>query len=112
MPRRTMIGQVSYMQPEWKALLPLVGIGGTLLFVSAVLYFVNMALTVAASRRVPQPTAEFVEALSGPDEAPFFLDRWRPWLALAALLITMACGPTLVRLIATTPLSTPGFRVW
>jgi hypothetical protein len=112
MPRRTMIGQDAYMQPEWKALLPLVGIGGALLFASAVLYFVNMALTVAASRRVPQPAAEFADALSGPDEAPIFLGRQRPWLALTALMIAVAYGPTLVRLIATTPLSTPGFRVW
>lgn len=96
MPRRTMIGQDAYMQPEWKALLPLVGIGGALLFASAVLYFVNTALTVAASRRVPQP---FADALSG-------------WLALTALMIAVAYGPTLVRLIATTPLGTPGFRVW
>jgi hypothetical protein len=99
MPRRTMIGQDAYMQPEWKALLPLVGIGGALLFASAVLYFVNTTLTVAASRQVPQPAAEFADALSG-------------WLALTALMIAVVYGPTLVRLIATTPLSTPGFRVW
>jgi cytochrome c oxidase subunit 1 len=111
-PRRTAIGQASYMQPEWQALLPLVGIGGALLFVSAVLYFVNLALTVGASRQSPQPAVEFAEALSGPDEAPFFLDRWRPWLALTALLIAVAYGPVLVRLVTTSPFTTPGFRVW
>ena len=58
-----------------------------------------LGLRVAASRRVPQPAAEFADALSG-------------WLALTALMIAVAYGPTLVRLIATTPLSTPGFRVW
>lgn len=112
MPRRTMIGQVSYMQPEWQALLPLVGIGGALLFVSAVLYFANLLLTAVASRRVPQPAVEFAEAISGPDQAPVFLDRWRPWLALAAVLIAIAYGPTLVRLAATTSFASPGLRVW
>jgi cytochrome c oxidase subunit I len=112
MPRRTMIGHASYLQPEWKALLPLVGIGGTLLFVSALLYFLNLLLTTAASRRAPQPVPEFAEALSGPDHGPAFLDRWRPWLTLAAVLIVVAYGPTLVRLVATSPLTTPGFRVW
>jgi cytochrome c oxidase subunit 1 len=112
MPRRTMISQVSYMQADWKSLLPLVGIGGAILFASAVLYFAVIVLTMTASRRAPQPALPFAEALSGPDEAPAFLDRWRPWLVLAAILIAVAYGPTLVRLVATTPLSSPGMRVW
>jgi cytochrome c oxidase subunit 1 len=112
MPRRTAIGHASYMQAEWTTLLPLVGIGGTLLFVSALLYFLNMGLTAVASRRDPQPALGFAEAVSGPDHAPAFLDRWRPWLALAAILIVIAYGPTLTRLVAATPLTTPGFRVW
>ena len=29
-----------------------------------------------------------------------------------AILIAIAYGPTLLHLIATTPLTTPGFRVW
>jgi hypothetical protein len=54
----------------------------------------------------------FAEALSGPEHAPLILDRWRPWLVLAAVLIAIAYGPNLVRLAATTPLITPGLRVW
>jgi cytochrome c oxidase subunit 1 len=112
MPRRTMIGHAAYMQADWKGLLPLVGIGGALMFLSLLIYFLNMVLTVAGSRRAEQPVPEFAEALSGPDHAPAFLDRWRPWLALAVILIAIAYGPTLVRLVATTPLNTPGLRVW
>ena len=52
------------------------------------------------------------EALSGPEHAPAILDRWRPWLALAAALIAIAYGPMLLRLATTTPLTTPGLRVW
>ncbi len=109
---RTMIGHVSYMQPEWKTLLPLVGIGGALLFVSAIFFFLNMILTATVSRRVPQPVPEFADTVSGPDHAPAFVDRWQPWLAAAVILIVIAYGPTLVRLAVTTPLTTPGLRVW
>jgi cytochrome c oxidase subunit I len=112
MPRRTMIGAASYMQPEWKALLPLVGIGGSILFASSMLYFLNLILTLTASRAPAPAVPEFAEALSGADHAPAILDRWRPWLALAVLLIAIAYGPTLVRLAATTPLDVPGMRVW
>ncbi len=112
MPRRTMIGAASYVQPEWKALLPLVGIGGSILFASSMLYFLNLILTLTASRAPAPAVPEFAEALSGADHAPAILDRWRPWLALAVLLIAIAYGPTLVRLAATTPLDVPGMRVW
>lgn len=112
MPRRTMIGSSTYLQPEWKVLLPLVGIGGTIIFVSALLYFLNMLLTLVASRAPAPAMPQFAEAISGPEHAPAILDRWRPWLALAAVLIAIAYGPTLVRLVATTPFTSPPFRVW
>lgn len=112
MPRRTMIGASAYLQPEWKAALPLVGIGGTILFVSGMLYFLNLVLTLAASRGPAPAVPEFAEALSGPEHSPAILDRWRPWLVLAFVLILIAYGPTLVRLAATTPFITPGLRVW
>jgi cytochrome c oxidase subunit 1 len=112
MPRRTDIGHVSYMQPQWQSLLPLVGIGGAILFASALLYFLNIVLTATVARRAAQPALEFAEAVSGPEHAPAFVDRWRGWLALAAILIAIAYGPTLVRLATTTPLTSPGLRVW
>lgn len=112
MPRRTMIGASAYLQPSWETVLPLVGIGGTILFVSGMLYFLNLVLTLVASRQPAPAPPEFAQALSGPEHAPAILDRWRPWLALAVVLILIAYGPTLVRLAVTTPLSTPGLRVW
>lgn len=112
MPRRTMMGHAAYMQADWKTLLPLVGIGGSLMFLSMLAYFLNMVLTVTVSRRAEQPALPFAEALSGSDHAPSAFDRWRPWLVTAGLLVALAYGPTLLRLAATTPLNTPGLRVW
>ena len=111
-PRRTMLGAAAYVQPEWRSLMAWVGIGGTILFLSSLLYFLNIVLTLVASRRPAPAPPEFAEAMSGPDHSPLILDRWRPWLALAAVLIAIAYGPTLLRLAVTTPLTTPGFRVW
>jgi cytochrome c oxidase subunit 1 len=111
-PRRTMLGAAAYIQPEWKPLLALVGIGGAILFASSILYFLNLVLTCLASRAPAPAVPEFAEPLSGPDHAPAILDRWRPWLVLAGALIVIAYGPTLFRLAISTPLVTPGFRVW
>ena len=107
------LGAATYVQPEWKPLMSLVGIGGTILFLSSLLYFfLNIVLTLVASRGPAPAVPEFAEALSGPGPAPAVLDRWRPWIVLAFVLIAVAYGPTLVRLAATTPLTTPGLRVW
>jgi cytochrome c oxidase subunit 1 len=111
-PRRTMLGAAPYVQPEWKAVLPLVGIGGSILTLSAVLYFLNLALTLVASRAAASPGVAFAVAMSRPEHAPAIFDRWRPWLALAAVLILLAYGPSLARLVASTPFDTPGMRVW
>lgn len=112
MPRRTMISEAVYRLPEWSSALSLVGIGGTLIFLSALLYFLNIALTLSVSREPAPAVPEFAEAISGPQHAPVILDRLRLWLALAAVLIVIAYGPTLFRLAATTAFSSPGFRVW
>ena len=112
MPRRTQIMAAPYVTPEWKALLPLVGVGGTLLFVSAMLYFAVLLLTVVASRTPNVGDVVFTEALSGPEGAPVMFDRWKPWLALAFVLIALAYGPSLAHLVVTTPLNAPGLRVW
>jgi cytochrome c oxidase subunit 1 len=111
-PRRTMLAAAPYVQPEWAATMRWIGVGGSILFVSSILYFLVIVLTLVASRAPAPAPPEFAEALSGPDHSPPVLDRWRPWLVLAGLLIAIAYGPTLVRLAATTPLITPGLRVW
>jgi len=112
MPRRTMISAAPYIQPGWPHYMKLTGIGGTILFVSALLYFLNMVLTMTASRRAVQPVPEFAEAISGAEEAPSFLDSFPIWLSASAGLIIVAYGPTLYRLLMTTTYDSPGFRVW
>ena len=112
MPRRTSIGAVPYMQPEWKTLLPLVGAGGIILFASALLYFLVLAMTAFASKKEAVERPAFAEALSGSADAPVFLDRLIPWVGGALVLIFLAYGHTLWHLATGSPFNAPGFRVW
>ena len=112
MPRRTMISQASYFQPEWSALLPWVGVGGALLFVSGILYLLNLLLTVTVSRAPAPAVPEFAVSASPPEDGPAVLNRLRPWVITAVVFLVVAYGPTLARLVATSQLNAPGFRVW
>jgi hypothetical protein len=89
-----------------------VGLGGTLLFVSSLCYFVTIVMTVAASHQPAAVEIPAAEVLAGPDGAPHILDRWWPGLAVAGILILLAYGPTIAELVSTSPLSAPGYRVW
>jgi cytochrome c oxidase subunit 1 len=59
-----------------------------------------------------QPDLEFSEAQAGPEHAPAMLDRWGIWVVVAVALVLVAYGPTLLDLLATNGLNTPGRRVW
>jgi len=112
MPRRTMISQASYFQPEWQTLLPWVGVGGTLLFISGILYLLNLLLTVTVGRTPAPSVPEFTESAAPPEEGPALLNRLRPWVVVAAVLLVIAYGPTLTRLVVTGQFNVPGLRVW
>jgi cytochrome c oxidase subunit 1 len=114
MPRRTNIGDAPYLplQPEWQSWLPLVGIGGVIMTLSGLIFFAVLLLTLLRSRQPAQVVFPEASALSGPADAPVLLDRWRPWLALSAVLIVVAYGPPLATQLATLALTSPGLRPW
>ena len=112
MPRRTWLAMATYGRPEWGDMTPLIGIGGAIMFVSAMLYFLNLLLTWVASREPAPAPLEFAEASSGPEAAPVFLDRLRPWLVAGVLLILIAYAPTLIHMMQETSANAPGLRVW
>jgi cytochrome c oxidase subunit 1 len=112
MPRRSMIGSAPYLQPEWQVIMPLIGIGAILMFVSAIFYYLNMVMTIYAGKPQENPAIPWAKAISKAEEAPVILDRWRPWIIIAVVLIVLNYAPTLYQLISTSPFDIPGRRSW
>jgi len=113
MPRRTMIGGAPYVLDSWKVLLPMTMVGGLIMFFSAALYYLNMIMTISAGQKDSR-TQEvvFAKAVSGPEDVPAILDRFTPWLAVAAVLILVNYGPTLFNLVTNARLNIPGLSPW
>jgi len=111
-PRRTMLGVAidNYGSGEWRIPQLMVGIGGMILFVSAVLFVTQVVMTLASKKKavVDMPIAEPLH----PEPTPSWLNSWKPWLAGTAGLIVVAYGPVLIQLIGSLASTAVGFQLW
>jgi cytochrome c oxidase subunit 1 len=90
----------------------MVAIGGVVMAVSGLLYFMNIILTFfspkdsALNVKVPE-----ARALSGPDKAPAMLDNFRIWIILAVVLIIVAYGPAFYEVLIHSAWNAPGIPI-
>ena len=84
-----------------------IAIGGTLLFVSTVLFIANLVLTMG-NPKVSGLAESLPPALSGPDDAPRVLDSLRLWVGIALVLVVLAYALPLAAIINRGGLLGPG----
>ena len=109
-PRRTPLGDATYVPDEWNGHLLRSSIGGAILLVSVILYGVVMVMTWRG-KKVPAdqvPEVPIAESMRDPQLTPLWLDRFRPWLIAAGALLVIAYGPQLVDQIWNMNLNSPG----
>jgi cytochrome c oxidase subunit I len=113
MPRRIYRAQATYDNPAWDLGGILTGVGGTLMFIGVMLFFITIGLTIVAGRRseAPQdiPVAQTLTAPSRVGWEPK-LDRLGFWVIVAIILIVIAYGPFLAT-YSPFPVS-PGFKAF
>ena len=74
-------------------------LGGTLLFVSLVLFLLVVVMTVLGDRSDEVPDNEYADTLSGPEDAPLVLDNLKLWTAIAVVLVILAYTMPLAAII-------------
>ncbi|MFW2334436.1 b(o/a)3-type cytochrome-c oxidase subunit 1 [Ilumatobacter sp.] len=109
-PRRTPLGEAPYVPDEWNGHLLRVSIGGTILLVSVILYLLVMYKTVRGPKAAAEdvPEVPIAESLRHPQLTPVWLDRFKPWLIAAAVLLVLAYGPPLVDQLLNMDYNAPG----
>lgn len=109
-PRRTPLGDATYVPEEWNGHLLRVSIGGAILLVSVLIYGWVMVRTVLGPRvdAALVPGVPIAESIRHPQLTPVWLDRFKPWLIAAAALLVIAYGPQLVDQIFNMNLNSPG----
>lgn len=114
MPRRTYMVQAPYKLAEWELGGMLTGIGGTLMFVSIMLFFVVIAATIFLGKRGDGPAdIPWSKTLTAPATAGWErnLDRIGLWVFAEIVLIAIAYGPFFVHYLPGRFVS-PGFSLW
>jgi cytochrome c oxidase subunit I len=99
MPRRIFRAQATYDNPAWDLGGILTGVGGTLMFIGVMLFFLTIGLTIVAGRKGEGPKdIPIAETLTAPSTAGWEpkLDRLGFWVLAAVLLIAIAYGPFLL----------------
>jgi cytochrome c oxidase subunit 1 len=113
MPRRTFLAEATYFDPEWRLPGILTGIGGTVMFIGVMLFFLVIGLTIVAGPRGAAPRDIPVsETLTAPATTGWEpkLDRLGWWFAAAVLLVVIAYGPFFLT-YTPHPVS-PGFKLF
>ena len=114
MPRRIFRAEATYDSPAWDLGGALTGIGGTLMFLGILIFFVVIGVTVVAGRRdeapddVPWSTTLTAPSLRGWEPQ---LDRLVWWTIAAVVLIIIAYGPFFISYLPPRFIS-PGFSLW
>jgi cytochrome c oxidase subunit 1 len=96
MPRRIYRAAATYSKESWDLGGALTGIGGTLMFLGLLAFFVVIGMTVLFGRKEGAPTdIPFAETLEPPARTGWApsMDRLGWWVAAAVVLILIAYGP-------------------
>ena len=83
-------------------------IGGTLLFISTLLFLTVVVMTVLGDKVDGLPANEYADTLSGPEDAPLILDNLKLWAGIAVLLVVLAYSLPLASIISRRGLFGPG----
>ncbi len=95
MPRRTDMVHASYGLPSWRIPGIMAGVGGTLMFSSAMLFFLIIVVTIFAGRKTAPCDMPFTATVQPPPTVGWQprLDRLSYWVIASVVLIIAVYGP-------------------
>jgi cytochrome c oxidase subunit I len=112
-PRRTFMAAATYGRESWNSAGMMTAVGGSIMTLGALLFFVVLGMTLLAGRKGAAPRdIPFAETLTPPSERGWDarFDRIGLWVVAAVLLIVLSYGPYF---LTTAPrLLSPGFRLF
>jgi cytochrome c oxidase subunit 1 len=113
MPRRTYLAQAPYQNAEWELGGALTGVGGTLMFLGILIFFVVVWVTILFGKKGEGPIdIPWSETLTAPAKHGWetHLDRLGFWVLVAIALILIAYGPFFFQYVPEHV--SQGYKIW
>lgn len=113
MPRRTMLMEAPYSKPSWELAGIITGVGGTIMLVGGMLFFVVLLGTIFLGPKKSGQDVPFTETVHAPSVQGWSarLDRFRIWVTVTVILILIAYGPFLIQRLPGDFVS-PGLKIF
>ena len=115
LPRRTMMTRASYakFEPSWRVPELMTGVGGTLMFIAAFMFFLIIIMTVFAGEKRAESDMPWTATIRAPETQGWqlVLDKFSYWIVLTVVLIVFAYGPWIVMYLPP-KLTSPGFSAF
>jgi cytochrome c oxidase subunit I len=112
-PRRTQVTNYNghSVAEGWGAYETAMAVGGTLLLISLILYFVVL---IYSAFYAPKGQEEFPigEVMDAKLKVPSFLENWKVWIGIAVVLILFAYTVPIIDMIQHSPPGSKGFKFW
>lgn len=98
MPRRTAMTLATYSLPGWRVPGILTAVGGTIMFASAVIFYVVLVMTMAAGEKTAPSEIPLTQTVTAPASSGWEvrLDALRYFVIAAVVLVFMVYGPLLM----------------
>ncbi len=111
-PRRTDLGLSTYhFPPIVEHLEKMSAVGGVILYISSLLFFIVLVGTLIFGKRTQEETISLpiTEAYQTEMEAPKVFDNWKVWIGLAVILILVAYIPVVRQVLQISPFASPAY---
>jgi cytochrome c oxidase subunit I len=111
MPRRTNIAHASYYLPEWRIPGLMTAVGGSIMFASAMLFFLILVMTLVGAREATRGDIPFAATIQAPAASGWELnlDKLRWWVVFSVCLCVVVYAPFLIHHIPPM-LTSPGLQ--
>jgi cytochrome c oxidase subunit I len=111
MPRRTNIANASYYLPQWRIPGLMTAVGGSIMFASAMLFYLILVMTLVGARGTQRADIPFTQTVQAPAVSGWELnlDKLRWWVVFSVCLCVVVYAPFLIHHIPPM-LTSPGLQ--